>query len=87
MEKYRWAITRDHIAERTGDESTVGTSGPYGADEAIITNPVQWYAYDDDGELYYEGMLYGDYEGLEPLDDFCMPYAGCTAIKINGEWV
>ena len=41
--------------------------------------------YDDDDNCYYEGMIYGDYYGFEPLDDYGMPNAGCTYIKINGE--
>jgi len=41
----------------------------------------------DDGELYYEGTLFGRYGGFEPLDDFGTPNAGCTMIKINGKWL
>jgi hypothetical protein len=51
------------------------------------SHPARWSAYDDDGECYYEGIIYGAYSGFEPLDDFCMPNAGCTGIKYNGEWL
>ena len=43
--------------------------------------------YDDDNNCYYKGMIYGDYDGTEPLYDFGMPNAGCTYIKINGKEV
>lgn len=44
--------------------------------------------FDDDGELYYEGLLTGTFDGLEPLDDFGMPNAGCTSIEVfeDGRW-
>jgi len=32
-----------------------------------------------------EGMLYGNYDGFEPLDDFGEWNWGCTYIKIGGE--
>lgn len=46
--------------------------------------------YDDDGELYYDGRIVGDYDGFEPLDDFGMPNVGCTNIRYlnanTGAW-
>ena len=93
---YRWTVTRDHI--NTGEDALpnpatgwggarVGWEGPRNCDSSLTTNPASWAAYDDDGELYYEGMLYGDYDGFEPLNDFAMPDAGAVRIKINGEWL
>lgn len=80
MGKYYWQITRvfldslkDEIGTSLGDESVKGTK------------PAIWTAYDDDDVCYYMGIIGGDYDGFEPLDDFCMPNAGCTYIKINGE--
>ena len=86
---YYWTITRDLICEPNldGEKPAVGTSGPGNADESLRTNPARFSLYDDDGELYYCGMIYGDYDGFEPLDDFGSPNAGCTSIKINGEWL
>ena len=86
---YYWTITRDLICEPNldGEKPAVGTSGPGNADESLRTNPARFSLYDDDGECYYCGMIYGDYDGFEPLDDFGMGYAGCTSIKINGEWL
>jgi|TARA_R100001530_G_scaffold110783_3_gene78010 hypothetical protein len=40
--------------------------------------------FDDDGVLYYAGLIWGDYDGFEPLDDFGMPNAGCTEIQLRG---
>lgn len=44
--------------------------------------------YDDDGELYYSGRIIGEYEGLEPLEDYGTPNAGATEIRMynNGKW-
>ncbi len=82
--EYYWTITKD----RTGDfHSSVGVHGPRGADITLRDNATRWSAYDADGECYYEGMIYGDFTGFEPLDDFCMPDSGCTDIKNDGEWL
>lgn len=42
---------------------------------------------DDDGEIYYYGYS-NDSSSFDPLDDFGMPNAGCTAIEYyeDGEW-
>lgn len=84
MSKYYWKITQmyDCIVE-AGDEPV----GPYNADETITTNKAPFKMYDDDGILCYHGEIYGEYDGFEPLDDFGAPNDGCTAIKINGEWL
>ena len=84
---YYWTITKDHI-----DTDAVNTSShslPVLDDylAAIRDNPVHFSLYDDDGECYYEGMLYGDYTGFEPLDDFGTPNAGCTKMKLAGQWL
>lgn len=80
---YRWKITKDHID--SGD--AVGTEGPHDLDENITSNPTRFSLYDDDNICYYEGMLYGNFDGLEPLDDYGTPNAGCTYVKIDGEIV
>jgi len=80
-EDYRWIITKDRIG---GDDKGVESGN---LDPSIKVNAARFSMYDDDGECYYEGMIYGEYDGFEPLDDFGMPNAGCTGIKVNGEWV
>ena len=81
---YRWIITEDHIPD--AERSDAGTEGP-GAWTPIAEdcNPAKFEMLDDDGQLYYTGMIYGEYTGFEPLDDFGTPNAGCTSIKINGK--
>lgn len=91
MEAYRWVITKDllpDLDEPEGSNSNArGVSGPEGSDISLTDNPTRFAMYDGDGECYYEGIIYGDFDGFEPLDDFGTPNAGCTAIKINGEWL
>lgn len=84
---YRWVITRDRDYERYGAsdatlKSSVGIEGPYGASETVNDNGEKWTLWDDDGECIYEGMIYGNFSGFEPLDDYGMPNFGCTAIKM-----
>jgi len=78
---YRWVITKDRITN--GEEK--GVDGPRNCNPDLKTNRATFSLWDDDGECYYEGLIFGDYEGFEPLDDFGMPNAGCTDIKIDGE--
>lgn len=84
--EYRWTITKDHL-DGKGEHSRVGTVGPFDADDKVTSNPERFSLYDDDRNCYYEGMLYGDFEGFEPLDDFGTPNAGCTMMKLGGEWL
>ena len=86
---YRWKITKDHLAEEFDNkDSDAGTEGPFGLDPTITANPQHFSMYDDDGECYYEGMLYGDdVSGFEPLEDFGTPNAGCVGIKYKGEFL
>lgn len=83
---YRWIITADHIS----NGRAVGVYGPRSVEtgnNAITSNQAHWAAYDDDEVLYYEGEIFGDYTGFEPLDDYAMPVAGCTGIKLHGRWL
>lgn len=99
---YVWIVTRDEQTESTG---TIGPAGAAKADIASlkIFGESRGYAvidssvfrmYDDDGVLYYEGLLMETTKdaatGFEPLDDFGMPNAGCTRIEYlnlkTGKW-
>ncbi len=88
---YRWTITKDRLADEEEPEGTCcnakGMSGPYNASDDVTDNATHFSMYDDDGNCYYEGTIYGDFEGFEPLEDFGMPNAGCTAMKLNGDWL
>ena len=83
-DNYRWKITQVYL-DCLEDEG--GITGPRGGDENLKSNPNIFTMYDDDHNCYYKGMIYGDYDGTEPLYDFGMPNAGCTYIKINGKEV
>jgi len=78
MSKYYWRIF-PHIGP--------DVIGPHDADQTITANKAKFQMYDDDGICWYRGEIYGEYDGFEPLDDFGGPNDGCTAIKINGEWL
>jgi len=81
--EYFWTIDKDHI-EGTADGLSLGS-----IDIDTTTPGEQFRMFDDDGELYYSGSIWGDYDGFEPLDDFGMPSAGCTGIQYQndkGEW-
>ncbi len=81
---YAWVITRDHIE---GGEAE-GVSGPstHRYDISyIIEKGEAFKIYDDDGILYYEGRIVGEYDGFEPLDDFGTPGAGATTIKYRNK--
>lgn len=87
---YGWIITRDYICN--GDDNDV--MGPHDIPEAIAAalfngDGDKFRMYDDDGEHYYDGRIIGNYNGLEPLEDFGMPNAGCTEVKLwkDGKWM
>lgn len=85
--KYRWMITKDHVFNPECDwHSRIGIEGPHNPYEGF-ENRSTFKMYDDDGELYYEGVIFGKYDGDEPLYDFGMPNSGCTKIRLNGIWV
>jgi hypothetical protein len=75
---YNWAITRDYI----DNGSEIGLTGPSNKSRHTA-NETAFKMYDDDGELYYAGTIWGDFDGFEPLDDFGTPNAGCTEIRLR----
>jgi hypothetical protein len=86
---YAWTITKDFQADPGAKPGTnlnaVGVVGPRSCNKThdeIMADPTgkRFRIYDDDGELYYEGILI-DGDGFEPLDDFGSPNAGATTIK------
>lgn len=76
-----WEITRDHLF-RPGDKvlgmrDEYGVMGPREGNHSL-PRPHRFRMYDDDGELYYEGLAAR--VSFAPLDDFGTPNAGCTRI-------
>lgn len=97
-----WTITKDHIAEPGGinrrDFGSDSTS--VNIQEALIgikSEPlptgerIPFRLFDDDGELYYEGVLDDDPECINQSEAlrFGELDAGCTTIKVlrGDEWV
>jgi len=91
---FAWMITKDHICEGEQDGLISPTNW---CRVEIVSCPHQqkFKMYDDDGILYYDGIIsYDDPElmnseiDFSPLDDFGTPNAGCTSIRylINGSW-
>jgi len=102
VSRYAWRITKDLI----DDGKAIGTEGPQNAPNTMLAivrqlekdpsmanelpKATRFRMLDDDGEVYFEGFLYGDNVDLfEPLDDFGMPGYGCTSIETmqDGQWV
>lgn len=81
---YWWKITAVHSPHA---QDGLGKVGPRNADESITANKGTFKIYDDDGEPWYSGEIYGEYDGFEPLDDYGTPNDGCTQIKIDGDWL
>ena len=86
---YRWVIDKDHFGEgpKGTNLNAKGKEGPFGLDWSIDENMSRFSKWTDDQECVYEGRIFGDYDGFEPLDDYGTPNFGCTAIKLDGEWV
>jgi hypothetical protein len=92
---YLWVITRDALAEEhLEDRNETGTTGPHNLGiNTMVQRPVKgehFRMYDDDGILYYEGIIMGKYDGFEPLRDFGTPNAGAVRIDyyspVNDTW-
>ena len=83
---YKWIITKDHTANPEDKPGTnmnaVGVSYSETDSDGFVTliNKTEFRMYDDDKNLYFEGFIYGDFDGFEPLDDFGAPKAGATTI-------
>lgn len=96
---YAWQITYDHLDHRRDDTSgprnadenllaKLAAAVILGRARWQPGDDVEWFRmYDDDGNLYYTGVLTGQPDpcgsegGFEPLDDYGTPNAGCTSIK------
>lgn len=102
MTRYAWIIDKDHLADggelRRDDAGKRGGNDPGGvlAGRLAAGEGEKFRMFDDDGELYYSGRLLAiddlgapEPGGLEPLDDFGLPNAGCTSIhyqQADGTW-
>ena len=86
---YHWMIDRAYGA--CADEK-LPIHGPSDCDinEAFGPTAERFIIKDDDGNIYYGGLIQGsDYQGFEPLDDYGQPNAGATEIhyiNADGSW-
>jgi hypothetical protein len=97
-----WKITKDHINTDLPEYTFMGVIGesiniglgnimPDYVDLPNTQPLVAFKLFDDDGELYYEGVLHDDDECLnqQAALAYGMTDAGCTTIKVkrDGKWV
>jgi len=75
--------TREYIDKTFGERDDTGTVGP-GKFKIGVPLPYPFKMYDDDGNLYYDGMS-SHPDVFAPLDDFGMPNAGCTEIHYRNK--
>lgn len=85
--KYAWIITKDLISD-DDEPSAVGKVGPHNINPALLATlktvpaaAVRFRMLDDDGSIYFHGLIVGDYDGFEPLDSYGRPSHGCTEIQ------
>jgi hypothetical protein len=102
----QWTITKDHIKEEGEPEGSYQNArtivGPRNATlshEEIVAHKdgQKFRLYDDDGNLYYDGVLvdceddedYGDEGIFRPLNEFGTPNAGAVILKVKEgrKWV
>lgn len=91
MARYAWIITKDTTFEEGDDPeyNAVGVSGPRSITDAQRARleagegRVFWTG-DEDSSRQVQGRILGEFDGLEPLDDFSQPNWGHTEIRYPG---
>ena len=80
-----WIITKDFLFEKKESSRNETRTASIGYKEYIASEieMFKFRMYDDDKNLYYEGME-SIKDSFAPLDEFGMPNAGCTVIKYFG---
>jgi len=88
--KAKWKVTKSWIEDGPEKPAKVEVEGPSTCPDSDASFTwTRFKMYDDDGELYYEGVMNQYCDGFEPLNHYGMPNAGCTEIRIleQGKWV
>lgn len=93
--RYAWKITKllslDDVWEEGDEERYIGM----GVNESFVglfedDTVVYWKVCDDDNTPYASGIMSGNWEGFEPLDDWATGDLGATMIyhrsKGNDPW-
>lgn len=82
----KWRIAKSYIERgQVGAGVPVVITGPRGCpddDQDARFSWTRFRLYDDDGILYYEGEMNEHCDGFDPLDEFGMPNAGCTEVRV-----
>jgi hypothetical protein len=90
--KGAWIIRRDYISRKEEECYHAGlASHDWKPEYAKRPDVLKWRAYDDDGELYYTGLLIDDdqCEGQMRVLEFTMNDAGCVRVEVfrDGKWI
>lgn len=87
LQDYRWEVQKSYIEDPNFGKATKVCVKSRHFDKVDFEMPFKFRMFDDDGNLYYEGVASG--KDLEPLYDYGMPNAGCTYIQFfeDGKWV
>ena len=88
-----WIITKDYLVKEFPELGSSVGKHSRGWEPQMSKHAHAFKLYDDDGELYYSGLFYGDPSteaAFAPLD-WAMADSGCTSIKYkqkgkNGKW-
>lgn len=83
---YRWEITRN-VYDPTDKYKLVGMYGPKfcAMGEAIEQPARRWQLLDGDGDVLVMGVIWGEFTGLEPLDDYGTGGLGAVAVALYDE--
>lgn len=87
-----WIIKRDYVTRKGEECYRAGTaSHDWKPEYAKRPDVLKWKAYDDDGELYYAGLLIDDVycEGQVRVLEYTMWDAGCVRVAVcrDGKWI
>ena len=85
-----WMITKDYISISSPAEGVGMYDIAKSSSQNVEEMPYKFKLYDDDGELYFEGIS-SDRESEDAFDplDWAQADSGCTEIRYlqdNGKW-
>lgn len=95
--KYAWKVTgvlsSEEVLWSTEDKEDMLDTGVNVENFNLLEDkseepPVRWMVADDDAIPYAEGLIVGDWQGFEPLDDWATGNLGCTCLYLwteNGD--
>ena len=87
--KYAWKVTgvlsKKEVLWSTEDEKLMLDTSINIENFSLLKNKFpdtvqRWMVADDDGIPYAEGLIVGEWQGFEPLDDWATSDLGCTRL-------